>query len=132
MTQARAVGSQIPRPVVRENGSPFAHFQWNYGWGVWEQVAADHANSPGVVAAYASSNRRIPGTRQLDALMAAVDACGQAMVALEACQRHTGAAYEEPMKSALEANRQARQDLARAAVAYYRAKKRRDRGGDLP
>jgi hypothetical protein len=33
---------------------PFAYFQWNYGWGHWEQVIPEAAYEEGVVAAYAA------------------------------------------------------------------------------
>lgn len=31
---------------------PFAYFQWNDRWGIWEEVAAGAAGKPGVVAAF--------------------------------------------------------------------------------
>lgn len=34
---------------------PFAHFQWNDAWGVWEQVSPKAAGKPGVVAAFAAA-----------------------------------------------------------------------------
>lgn len=37
---------------VSEAVEPFAHFQWNGGWNVWEQVVSEAANKPGVIAAY--------------------------------------------------------------------------------
>lgn len=45
--------THVNRPVVRQDGNPFAHFQWNYGWGIWEQVFDGAADKQGVVAAYA-------------------------------------------------------------------------------
>lgn len=49
-----------PRPRVI-HGRPFAHFQWNYGWGIWEQVSPKHAGRRGVVTAYpAATNRERP------------------------------------------------------------------------
>lgn len=45
--------THVDRPVVRQDGNPFAHFQWNYGWGMWEQVVDEAAGKQGVVAAYA-------------------------------------------------------------------------------
>lgn len=33
-------------------GKPFAHFQWNPGWRVWQQVIPEAAGNEGVIAAY--------------------------------------------------------------------------------
>ena len=45
----------VPIPDVettRKEKKPFAHFQWNYGWGHWEQVIEEAAGHDGVFAAY--------------------------------------------------------------------------------
>jgi len=36
------------------NNEPFAYFQYNEGWDMWEQVAHEHRHEDGVVAAYRS------------------------------------------------------------------------------
>lgn len=41
----------VPRPELKP-GDLIAHFQWNYGWGNWEQVIPEAAGQDGVVAAY--------------------------------------------------------------------------------
>lgn len=41
----------VPRPELKP-GDLIAHFQWNYGWGNWEQVIPEAAGKDGVVAAY--------------------------------------------------------------------------------
>jgi hypothetical protein len=44
------------QPAPSEAGEPFAHFQWNDGWGLWEQVAEEYAEESmregHVIAAY--------------------------------------------------------------------------------
>ena len=45
----------VPIPdveTIRKEKKPFAHFQWNYGWGHWEQVIEEAAGHDGVFAAY--------------------------------------------------------------------------------
>lgn len=38
-----------------DGGKPFAYFQYNEGWGTWEQVADNFASTEGVIPAYRSS-----------------------------------------------------------------------------
>lgn len=53
----------IPRPRVTP-GKPFAHFQWNYGWGIWEQVVPEAAGKRGVIAAFYHPTHQSPSATQ--------------------------------------------------------------------
>jgi hypothetical protein len=48
---ARVRVDNRPRPTPPPD-RPFAYFQWNYGYGVWEQVVSEAAGNEGVIAAY--------------------------------------------------------------------------------
>jgi hypothetical protein len=50
----RELPALLSRPPAEQvlQKRPFAFFQWNEGWHVWEQVVEEAQNEPGVVAAY--------------------------------------------------------------------------------
>lgn len=54
-----------PRPSPTP-GKPFAYFQWNYGWGIWEEVLKKHARAEGVVAAFVQPSREYRADRADD------------------------------------------------------------------
>jgi hypothetical protein len=50
-SNSRARNIRQPGPP-RDPDQPFAYFQWNHGWGAWEQVSPEYSGQRGVVAAY--------------------------------------------------------------------------------
>lgn len=44
--------SEINEKIAGISTTPFAYFQWNNGWGVWEQVVDEAKDEEGVVVAY--------------------------------------------------------------------------------
>lgn len=60
LRRPRRTGEEVMTPdvpipdveTIRKEKKPFAHFQWNYGWGHWEQVIEEAAGHDGVFAAY--------------------------------------------------------------------------------
>lgn len=52
-----------PRPTPTP-GKPFAYFQWNDGWGVWEQTLKRPHPKNDVVAAYVLPSREYRAARE--------------------------------------------------------------------